>query len=182
MCLQPCNLLDFSTVASIEAWAQRVATMWSTPVLRMCCCISYPPRTARYTFPGQEVGQAARRACVQRLFEAGRIPKAVCVRFSLLYKVSRTRIPSVPTVTFAASYAFRPSVSTSIIASGASVKKSFGRLCQLILITHFELLTLEFIVGIVGIDGGGAALPTIPTIPTMFFCRIGSFHAQFLRR
>jgi hypothetical protein len=90
--------------------------------------------------------------------------------------------PSVPTVTFAASYAFRPSVSTSIIASGASVKKSFGRLCQLILITHFELLTLEFIVGIVGIDGGGAALPTIPTIPTMFFCRIGSFHAQFLRR
>src|SRR5215208_463087 len=99
----------------------------------------------------------------------------------LLYKVSRTRIPSVPTVTFAASYAFRPSVSTSIIASGASVKKSFGRLCQLILITHFELLTLEFIVGIVGIDGGEAALPTIPTIPTMFFCRIGSFHAQFLR-
>ena len=93
MCLQPCNLLDFSTVASIEAWAQRVVTMWSTPVLRMCCCISYPPRTARYTFPGQEVGQAARRACVQRLFEAGRIPKAVCVRFSLLYKVSRTRIP-----------------------------------------------------------------------------------------
>src|SRR5215204_7667782 len=84
MCLQPCNLLDFSTVASIEAWAQRVVTMWSTPVLRMCCCISYPPRTARYTFPGQEVGQAARRACVQRLFEAGRIPKAVCVRFSRL--------------------------------------------------------------------------------------------------
>jgi len=85
-------------------------------------------------------------------------------------------------VAFAALYEFRPSVSTSIIASGASVKKSFGRLCQLFFITHFELLTLEFIVGIVGIDGGEAALPTIPTIPTMFFCRIGSFHAQFLRR
>jgi hypothetical protein len=79
LCVQPCNPLGLSTVASMEAWAQRVATMWSTPVLRMCCCASYPPRTARYTFPGQEVGQAARRACVQRLFEAGRIPKAVCV-------------------------------------------------------------------------------------------------------
>jgi hypothetical protein len=90
-------------------------------------------------------------------------------------------VPTVttgPTAIFGASYDFRASVSTSIIASGASVKKSFGRLCQLFLITHFELLTLEFIDGIDGIEGKVAPPPTIPS---MFLCKFASDEHQILR-
>jgi hypothetical protein len=49
------------------------------------------------------------------------------------------------------------------------------------LCTHFELLTLEFIVGIDGIDGKAAPPPSIPTIPSMFLCKFASDQPQILR-
>jgi hypothetical protein len=75
------------------------------------------------------------------------------------YRWSRSHIRLVPTVTtgptaiFCISYDFRPSVSTSILASVESVNKTFGRLYQLLPSTIFELLMLKFIVGI---DGNAA--------------------------
>lgn len=99
-------------------------------------------------------------------------------KFTRSYHWSRSHIPfgtngdNGTNGDFCISYSFRPSVSTSILASAASVEKTFSRLRQLFLSTHFELFTLEFFVGIVGIDGGGAALPT------MFFCEFGSLHTQ----
>jgi hypothetical protein len=63
----------------------------------------------------------------------------------------------------------------------ALVEKTFGRLCQHVLCTHFELFMLEFIDGIDGIDGKAAPPPSIPTIPSMFFCAFGTFEAHILR-
>jgi hypothetical protein len=60
----------------------------------------------------------------------------------------------------------------------ALVEKTFGRLCQHFLCTHFELFMLEFIVSI---DGKVAPPPSIPTIPSMFFCAFGTFEAQIPR-
>jgi len=63
----------------------------------------------------------------------------------------------------------------------ALVEKTFGRLCQHFLYTHFELFILEFIDGMDGIDGKAAPPPSIPSIPSMFFCAFGTFKAQILR-